>query len=133
VRAACVGAASEGFITVVMMQQAGLVPATISGTIRQSPRMIDHVTNQWRQDAAAVEDLPAGRFPLSAGEGSLCTINGEAGTLVRDGDYLVCRAKPPIGPTRSGKSLGDAQPGTRAYVDAVWNEMVSDLTNAWKT
>jgi hypothetical protein len=77
-------------------------------------------------DAAAVAVLPAGRYPLSAGEGNPCTIDGAVGTLQRDGNYLVCRAKPPIGPTRSGTSAGDAK-------DVAWREMVDHVTNAWKT
>jgi hypothetical protein len=40
----------------------------------------------WRKDAA-----PFGAYPLSAGEGSECTINGAPGTLVREGNCLVCK------------------------------------------
>jgi hypothetical protein len=36
-------------------------------------------------------NAPAGSYPLSAGEGSSCTIDGAAGTLVRQGNWLVCR------------------------------------------
>jgi hypothetical protein len=106
--------------------------------------MIDHVTQQWRtQDAAAVENLPFGRYPISAGEGNPCTINGEIGTLQREGDYLVCRATP-IGPTRSGESAGDAVLTSRAALDAIsveqgqaikdaaYNEMCAELRDAWK-
>jgi hypothetical protein len=42
--------------------------------------------NAWRR--------PDGAYPLSAGEGNACTLNGEPGHLVRadDGPWLVCGA-----------------------------------------
>ena len=51
-------------------------------------------------------DAAFGSYPLSAGEGSPCTINGAAGILTRAGDALVCKpvgaradaAKPPRDP-----------------------------------
>jgi hypothetical protein len=95
---------------------------------------VREMCDAWRGDAAAVQNLPAGRYPLSAGEGNPCTIDGAAGTLQRDGQYLVCRAKPAIGPTRADSmpsrsmSAADAQ----RIKDEAYNEMVSDLTNAWK-
>ena len=36
---------------------------------------------------------PAGAYPLSAGEGSTCTVNGQAGVLVRQGNWLVCKPR----------------------------------------
>ena len=36
---------------------------------------------------------PQGAYPLSAGEGTSCTINGAAGVLVRQGDWLVCNPR----------------------------------------
>jgi hypothetical protein len=35
--------------------------------------------------------IPAGSYPLSAGEGGRCTIDGQDGRLVREGNWLVCR------------------------------------------
>src|SRR5262249_46317741 len=41
----------------------------------------------WRADAG-----PPGAYPYSvAAEGGPCTVNGRPGTLVREGDYLVCK------------------------------------------
>ena len=55
---------------------------------------------------------PAGAYPLSAGEGSACTIDGRSGVLVRQGNWLVCQprsqdagldaSKPPTRPTMNG-------------------------------
>jgi hypothetical protein len=57
---------------------------------------IRQMCDAWRtQDAPGVQNLPAGRYPLSAGEGNPCSIDGVAGTLQREGEYLVCRAKAP--------------------------------------
>jgi hypothetical protein len=90
-------------------------------------------------DAAAVQNLPAGRYPLSAGEGNPCSIDGAVGTLQREGGYLVCRAKPTIGPTRSGTSAGDAVPRTMSvedgqrFKDESCRAMVSEQSEAWRT
>jgi hypothetical protein len=82
-----------------------------------------------------METLPAGHYPLSAGEGGACMINGEAGTLVREGEYLVCRAKPPIGPTRATPTNrgADSVTGDRTLQDQAWREMVERQQQAWKT
>jgi hypothetical protein len=96
---------------------------------------IRQMCDAWKADAPAVQDLPAGRFPLSAGEGNPCTIDGDAGTLQREGGYLVCRARPPIGPTRSGASSGDGMSAAdaQAVKDRAWREMVDDVSNAWRS
>ena len=36
---------------------------------------------------------PAGSYPLSAGEGTSCSINGAPGTLVRNDAWLECRPR----------------------------------------
>jgi hypothetical protein len=36
---------------------------------------------------------PAGAYPLSAGEGSECSVDGRSGTLVRQGNWLVCKPR----------------------------------------
>jgi hypothetical protein len=94
---------------------------------------VHFITNQWRtQDAPAVQTLPAGRYPISAGEGNPCTKDGRPGVLTREGDYLVCSTHQP------GATRVDAVPRTMSVADAqkikdaAWNEMVTDLTNAWK-
>ena len=38
-------------------------------------------------------NAPTGAYPLSAGEGTSCTVNGAPGTLVRQGDWLVCQPR----------------------------------------
>jgi hypothetical protein len=44
------------------------------------------LVSAYKQDAP-----PAGAYPLSAGEGQSCTINGMTGTLVKEGGWLVCK------------------------------------------
>jgi hypothetical protein len=88
----------------------------------------------------AMENLPPGRFPMSAGIGSPCDLNGERGTLQPDGSgYLVCKVTHHLGPSRSGTSRGDAMTrghqgvtGDRAAVEAAWLQMVGDTANAWR-
>lgn len=45
------------------------------------------LTTAWQRDAKQ----PDGAYPLSAGEGTPCTVDGAPGTLVREGDWLVCK------------------------------------------
>jgi hypothetical protein len=80
-----------------------------------------------RKDSVGTETLPPfGAQPLGAQvEGSSCAVDGRRGVWKREGDYLYCR---PV-----DKKLGDAEPGTREYVDQVWRQMVLDQQNAWKT
>jgi hypothetical protein len=51
-------------------------------------------SNAWRSPPPVVPTRdaapPDGAYPLSAGEGTACTINGAPGTLERDGEWLVC-------------------------------------------
>jgi hypothetical protein len=78
--------------------------------------------DQYCRDTAEAwqgRDADTGRYPLSAGEGSACTINGAPGTLQRESDYLVCR------PTAA--TPGDADPRAAAYRD-----YCDRLTNAWR-
>jgi len=66
--------------------------------------------------ARAVVSAPAGSYPLIAGEGNACPINGGDGTLVREGNYLVCK------PKRQAAQSHDADPRATAYM-----QMVTDL------
>jgi hypothetical protein len=82
-----------------------------------------------RADANAWQQ-PAGAYPLSAGVGSSCTINGSPGTLVRDGEWLRCV------PTQTLKSaradLGhDAKPPTAEDREAVLREVALRDEAAW--
>lgn len=80
---------------------------------------VKDLTNAWKPKVA----IPASAYPLSAGEGTACIIDGAPGTLVREGDWLVCR------PTRrDSASVGDAE----AIKLAAYDEYVDRLTNAWR-
>jgi hypothetical protein len=84
--------------------------------------------------------MPAGAYPISAGGGNPCSKDGAPGKLVRQGEYLVCETTP-VGPTRSGRSAGDAVPPPRtmsaADAERIKGEayalMVSELTSAWRS
>jgi hypothetical protein len=86
-------------------------------------RLLDD-TNAWRR--------PDGAYPLSAGEGGHCTINGRPGHLrpVRDGSpWLECvadevRASP-------AKQRADAMPSRDAVEDAYEEVRLRDTT-AWQ-
>jgi hypothetical protein len=75
----------------------------------------------WRRQDAA--EQPLGAYPMSAGIGNACTIDGQPGTLQPDGAWLVCR--PTAGPTRADAMTGDAR-------DVAYREMCDQLTNAWR-
>ena len=65
-------------------------------------------------------NAPPGAYPLIAGEGSPCSINGAPGTLVRQGNSLVCQ------PRRSQDAAAfDAK--AQAYT-----EYDRDMANAWR-
>lgn len=95
------------------------------------------LTNSWRGDAGP----PAGAYPLSAGEGSRCTINGADGRLARRGDWLVCeparqdaaykRAVEPRANTDTPRGMMDAAEARR-ICDEAWLESVRDLEAAWR-
>jgi hypothetical protein len=63
---------------------------------------------------------PAGAYPLSAGEGTACTINGAPGTLVRQGNWLVCQPR-----SRQDAAAFDAK--AQAYAD-----YDREMSNAWR-
>jgi hypothetical protein len=107
---------------------------------RPPPAVVDVNGPEVAARTQAMEHLPPGRFPMSAGVGSPCDLNGEGGTLQPDGSgYLVCKVPGHLGPSRSGTSSGDAMTrehqgiaGDRATVDAAWQEMVETTANAWR-
>jgi hypothetical protein len=96
-------------------------------------QMIQDQANAWRPKDAYSSDpytgsptrpapkVPLGAYPLSAGEGNQCSVNGAAGHLVKEGNFLVCRA-----------DASDAAVGTRDAVDAAWNAMVTEQSEAWR-
>jgi hypothetical protein len=94
------------------------------------------ISDAWKTPAPALDAAPSGKWPLSAGVGSACDLNGERGVLVEDGSgVLVCQVNRHVGPTRSDAApprFMDAATAQKIK-DAAYNEMVSDLTNAWRT
>jgi hypothetical protein len=96
---------------------------------RAYQQSIEDLCNAWRTDAQP----PAGAYPLSAGEGSACSVNGRAGTLVREGDWLVCK------PLATEPSRADAVPRFMDGADAevirrqAYEAYVADLCEAWRT
>jgi hypothetical protein len=83
--------------------------------------------NAWKKRDAQ----PPGSYPLSAGEGSACTVDGRPGTLVREGDWLVCRPTQRTDAAPTGPVF-DAAEGQRIK-DAAWEEMCQRQRDAWKT
>ena len=85
--------------------------------LRQIYRDGRAAAEQARQDmirdmASGREVGPPGAYPYSPeAEGTRCTINGEDGTLVREGDYLVCK------PKRQAAQSHDADPRAAAYAE----------------
>jgi hypothetical protein len=64
---------------------------------------------------------PVGTYPLSAGEGSTCTVNGQDGVLVRQGNWLVCKPR-----QRQDTATFDAKASAYAEYDR-------EMSNAWRT
>ena len=63
---------------------------------------------------------PAGAYPLIAGEGSACTVNGAPGVLQREGAWLVCK------PRRSQDAAAfDAKQAAYLAYD-------EEMQNAWR-
>ena len=61
-------------------------------------------------------------------EGQSCFIgNGQAGHLVKEANWYICR------PDAADAARGDAQPGTREFVDQEWRRLQEEQANAWKT
>ena len=79
-----------------------------------------NLISAYRNDAA-----PPGAYPLSAGEGNACTINGAPGHLERKGDWLVCR---PDANNHSPSS--DATYDARASAYAEYDRQLAD---AWRS
>jgi hypothetical protein len=77
--------------------------------------------NSWRTPP---RDAAYGSYPLSAGEGSPCTVDGAAGTLVRQDGVLVCKpiaadaAKPPRDPEDEDDEDGDDEDEGEVTADA---------------
>jgi len=87
---------------------------------------VDAQCNAWKKRDAQ----PPGSYPLSAGEGSACTVDGRPGTLVREGDWLVCRPTQRTDAAPTGPVF-DAAEGQRIK-DAAWQQMVDEQREAWR-
>jgi hypothetical protein len=82
--------------------------------------MIRELVDAWKD---APPGAPPGSYPYEAAkEGTACTINGAPGTLVKEGNFLVCR---PVARQDSAAA--------RDAVDEAWRRMVEDAANAWRT
>jgi len=81
-------------------------------------------------DANAYRNVEAksGIWPLNAGarEGDACDLNGERGTLVREGDHLACRIARPVSPPRSSGAL------IAAELEAAYRAYDEDASQAWR-
>jgi hypothetical protein len=110
----------------VVGHRPGFVTAGDSERIRHAAWLESRqaLCDAWRTPA---RDAAAGSYPLSAGEGSACTINGAPGTLVREGDVLVCRPHA-TDAARRPTSMADAQ----RIRDEAWRQSVTELENAWR-
>jgi len=91
---------------------------------------VRNLTDSWRKCDA---QPPPGAYPLSAGAGTACAINGAPGALVEsdDGEWLVCKPVSRTDTVPAGP-VYDAAEGQRIK-DAAWEEMCERQRNAWKT
>jgi hypothetical protein len=81
------------------------------------------MSDAWRKDAA-----PSGAYPYrAAAEGTACTINGRPGTLVREGDYLVCKPSA----RQDAEPTFDAVEGARRKQEA-YDAMIKEMSEAWR-
>jgi hypothetical protein len=107
---------------------------------------ITDTENAWKNDASqyssadpqtgmATRAIPTtsasgDRWPLSAGEGSVCMSNGRPGKLVKsdDGSSLVCAVEPIKATRADSMTAEEAQP----VRDAAYRQYVEQMQNAWK-
>jgi hypothetical protein len=124
----------------------------INETEKAYSEMLDHLHNGWKTPPAtdagvgyaangyegmptrAIPTMPAGAYPLSAGEGNLCSKDGSPGRLKRVGEWLVCETTP-VGATRADSaprvdsmSAEEAQP----IRDQAYEQYVNEIRNAWR-
>jgi hypothetical protein len=80
------------------------------------------------------ERIPAGSYPLSAGEGSRCTINGRDGRLRRsdDGRWLECVPVEEPEESADALTLADAQQRLRDARARAIEEYDRQQSEAWK-
>jgi hypothetical protein len=88
---------------------------------------IQEMCDAWKRKPDVDASPPAGAYPLSAGEGSRCTVNGADGRLVRRGDWLVCKPVKQDAVSRT-MTMDEAQ----RIKDKAWLESVQELEQAWK-
>jgi hypothetical protein len=108
---------------------------------RARQQRITEDSNAWRDapDTQAwgtkAQVLPLGAWKKTdQQEGTSCFVDGCEGRWRDDGGDGLLRCRPePMPSARSGTSSGDAQLGTREFVDATWRAMVEEQANAWKS
>jgi hypothetical protein len=86
---------------------------------------IDEMCDAWRTPVA---DVGSGEL-RGARPGDKCTIDGQAGTLVRRGDRLVCEPVRQDG--APARPVYDAVEGQRVK-DEAWLQMCRELEGAWR-
>ena len=96
----------------------------------------DEVVAAYRQYCADQDNAwrrPAGAYPLSAGAGNACTIDGRPGRLVKEGDWLVCKpvSKPADAAPLPTDPVYDVAEGQRVK-DEAWRAMCAAQDEAWK-
>jgi hypothetical protein len=114
----------------------GVVDAAAEQRLADAYRESDERdANAWKTPSQDAAQLPAGRYPLSSGEGSQCTINGQPGHLKRQGDWLICQpdGKTDAMPTRDASlTLDDALRRLEDVRRAAIAERDALDANAWR-
>jgi hypothetical protein len=90
--------------------------------------MVNDMSNAWRRDSQ-----PPGAYPLSVGEGTVCTIDGRAGHLRKtdSGDWLECVPDQESSEDAVPSRMMDAATSWRIR-SAAFEDYVNDLTSAWR-
>lgn len=113
-------------------------------------RIADRTISQNYKLAAAREDYetqlcdaykgdapPAGSYPYTAAaEGKSCTINGFPGTLVKQGNWLVCEPDEDDGTeseTSDKRSVDQRMNDHETKMDSIYSALDAEIENAWRT
>jgi hypothetical protein len=111
---------------------------------------VRELTDAWRAEdsvdvtkagSAEAQVKPTGAWGLNIGlkAGDVCAFEGGIGRLVRKGDFLFCELDPAPQPRVPSSNPSTDSVGTMDAVtawkirSAAYNEMVADLTSAWKS
>jgi len=105
--------------------------SALHAKLRAYDEGVREMCNAWRKCDAS----PPGAYPLSAGEGTACTINGAPGTLQRRGDWLACvpdNDRIDFDAASTVPRMTD-EASAQAIRDAAYLRMCNELINAWRT